>query len=191
MKRILFLGDSNTFGYDPRNYMSGRYPPDVRWTDRLRRPDREVRNLGQNGLRILRPGEFPALGELLDRNAPFDAAAVMLGTNDLLSGVSAGQAAESMKALLGYLLSVMPGAAWILTAPPPLAEGEWVDDPAQIAESRLLAEAYRRLAAGLGILFADAGAWDVALCYDGVHFSPAGHAAFARGMDAFLNAAAL
>ena len=35
-KRILCLGDSNTYGYDPRSYVGGRYPETVRWTGRLR-----------------------------------------------------------------------------------------------------------------------------------------------------------
>ena len=32
MKRILFYGDSNTFGYDPTG-LADRYPADVRWVD--------------------------------------------------------------------------------------------------------------------------------------------------------------
>ena len=34
----------------------------------------------------------------------------------------------------------------------------------------------------LDIAFAGADAWDVALAFDGVHFSPEGHAAFAKGL---------
>ena len=42
------------------------------------------------------------------------------------------------------------------------------------------------LAGALGIPFADAGAWEVELAFDGVHFTPRGHQAFARGMDRAL-----
>ena len=51
-----------------------------------------------------------------------------------------------------------------------------------IDESERLGGLYRSLAGKLGIAFADAGDWDVALTFDGVHFSPEGHAAFAKGL---------
>ncbi len=41
--------DSNTYGYDPRSYLGGRYPKSVRWTGRLEADDWEVFNLGENG----------------------------------------------------------------------------------------------------------------------------------------------
>ena len=40
----------------------------------------------------------------------------------------------------------------------------------------------RRLAAEQGTAFADAGQWGVSLLFDGVHFSPEGHRAFADGI---------
>lgn len=43
MRKALFFGDSNTYGYDPSGFMGGRYPRDVRWTtileERLAQPD--------------------------------------------------------------------------------------------------------------------------------------------------------
>ena len=39
---------------------------------------------------------------------------------------------------------------------------------------------YRALAERLGVRFTDAGAWDVGLAYDGVHFTEQGHRAFAE-----------
>ena len=32
MIRILAVGDSNTYGYDPDSYGGGRYPRQERWT---------------------------------------------------------------------------------------------------------------------------------------------------------------
>ena len=40
MKAVLCYGDSNTYGFDPRNGL--RYPSDIRWTGRLQQL------LGQN-----------------------------------------------------------------------------------------------------------------------------------------------
>ena len=31
-KQIVCIGDSNTWGYDPRGFGGGRYPAAVRWT---------------------------------------------------------------------------------------------------------------------------------------------------------------
>ena len=79
MKTVICFGDSNTYGYDPRSYLGGRYGPDSRWVDLLAaRTGWDVRNQGQNGRTI--PGgpvPFPADTDLLT---------VMLGTNDLLQG---------------------------------------------------------------------------------------------------------
>ena len=30
-RRLLCYGDSNTYGYDPRSYLGGRYPDSIRW----------------------------------------------------------------------------------------------------------------------------------------------------------------
>ena len=62
MKTVICFGDSNTYGYDPRSYLGGRYGPDSRWVDLLAaRTGWDVRNQGQNGRTI--PGgpvPFPA-----------------------------------------------------------------------------------------------------------------------------------
>lgn len=75
----------------------------------------------------------------------------------------------------------------VLIAPPPMKLGTWVSDPRTIEASHLLAGCYEAVAHRLGIAFADAGAWDVGLAYDGVHFSDEGHLAFAKGMQMALN----
>ena len=52
MTRILCIGDSNTYGYDPRSYFGDRYPEDIRWTGLLRKAGYEFINCGQNGREI-------------------------------------------------------------------------------------------------------------------------------------------
>ena len=32
---VICFGDSNTYGYDPRSWLGGRYDPDSRWVDIL------------------------------------------------------------------------------------------------------------------------------------------------------------
>ena len=194
-RRIVCCGDSNTYGYDPRSWMGGRYPPQIRWTDQLEAlsPGRRVINLGENGREIpRRPWELQRLEEALRRAAPVDVLTVMLGGNDLLQMAvpQAEQVSRRMEALLAWL--EMRRGQWgestrlLLVAPPPMRRGAWVDQDALVEESRRLGECYRALAQGRGIPFADAGAWEVELAFDGVHFTPRGHLAFARGMDGAL-----
>ena len=33
--KVICYGDSNTYGYDPRSYIGGRYPAGDRWVDLL------------------------------------------------------------------------------------------------------------------------------------------------------------
>ena len=171
--KVVCFGDSNTYGYDPRSWLGGRYPADSRWVDLLAaRTSWDVVNLGENGRCIpLRPVTLPADAELV---------IVMLGTNDLLQGCTAEKATDRMKRFL-QSLPLAPEHI-LLIAPPPMAPGEWVTEPSLMESSRLLAGYYRELAGQLGIQFADAGNWHVTLAYDGVHFTGQGHRAFAENL---------
>ena len=185
MKRVLCFGDSNTYGYDPRSRLGSRYPAGIRWTGLLQSAGWEIVNCGQNGLCIPGKPRFPAVTGLLRRVGP-DVAAVMLGSNDLLNGASAGEAAERMEALLRSMKENAGAAGILLIAPPPMQFGDWVRTQELIDESIRLDGLYRALADKLGVAFAGAAAWGVATAFDGVHFSPEGHAAFAAGLAAGL-----
>lgn len=53
--RILFYGDSNTYGYDPADWTEGRYPKNLRWTEIVSKAlseKWEIREEGLNGRRI-------------------------------------------------------------------------------------------------------------------------------------------
>ena len=188
-KRILCLGDSNTYGYDPRSSFGGRYPPEERWTARLQASGLLVFNRGMNGACVPIGGEISAFANLIGSLLPLDAVTVMFGTNDLLRGADAAHAAAAMGRFLPSVRAAAPGAAVILLAPPPMTYGDWVREAAVIRESEHLAASYRRLAAEEGVTFADAGEWGVPLSFDGVHFTPEGHAAFFRGLAGVLDAA--
>ena len=186
MRRILCLGDSNTYSWDPRSYLGSQYPPGVRWTGLLRGMGWEAANCGQNGLCIPPSEAFPAVADLLKRVGDVEVIAVMLGGNDLLNGASAMEAAASMEALTDFLAEKRGASRVLLIAPPPFRFGDWVQTQMLIDESVQLGRLYQALADRPGFLFADARAWDVELTFDGVHFSPAGHAAFAKGLGRVL-----
>lgn len=170
--RLLCLGDSNTYGYDPRSYFGGRYPVEVRWTDRLAQATGwTIINLGMNGRCIpANPMQLPDADGLI----------VMLGSNDLLNGCSALEAARRMEDFLGLVCSAFPLV--LLVAPPPMEYGDWVTDSSLLHQSRLLSAHYEELAKKLNICFSNSGDWNVELAFDGVHFSEAGHLAFCGGI---------
>nr|WP_325193242.1 GDSL-type esterase/lipase family protein [uncultured Oscillibacter sp.] len=170
---VICFGDSNTYGYDPRSYLGGRYDLDSRWVDILATETGwTVCNMGQNGREI--PSAAPAFP------ADTDLLIVMLGTNDLLQGCSPTQAAERLARFLSGVS--LDRSKLLLIAPPPMTLGAWVPSQQLIDDSRTFARLCRALAEQLGIRFADAGKWDIPLAYDGVHFTEQGHRAFAAGL---------
>ena len=92
---LLCIGDSNTYGYDPRSYFGDRYPADIRWTERL--GSWKAINCGMNGLAV--PYNHTVFTDLIRSKSP-DVVAVMLGTNDLLEGSNAETTAKRMEAFL-------------------------------------------------------------------------------------------
>lgn len=191
-RRLLCCGDSNTYGYDPRSYLGGRYPQSVRWTALLREYGWDVINRGENGRCIPHgDGEIHAAIQSLCREEA-DILTVMLGSNDLLQP-SCPPARECADRMGRFLATLLHADGWekprkvLLVAPPPMALGDWVQDEKTIAASRRLAGYYENIARLLNIGFADAGGWGVDLTYDGVHFSEMGHLAFAEGIHQALS----
>lgn len=170
--RVVCFGDSNTYGYDPRSYLGGRYPVTSRWVDLLaEKTGWEVLNAGENGREIPRlPVSLP----------PLDLLIVMLGSNDLLQGADVDMVTARMEAFLDQL--PLEKEKILLVAPPPMRLGEWVTDERLLTASAQLAERYQTLAQRRGIQFMDAGEWDITLTFDGVHFTGEGHQSFALGL---------
>ena len=174
--RLVCFGDSNTYGYDPRSYFGGRYPAEHRWVDLLAlETGWDIENQGMNGRSIpAAPDEF-----LLRSCAAADGIVIMLGSNDLLQSAGADGAAAHMALFLRQL----PKRPILLVSPPPMVPGTWVTEERLLAESRELPLLYEALSRRMDhVSFADAGRWDVELLFDGVHFSEAGHQAFAAGI---------
>ena len=177
--KLWCFGDSNTYGYDPCGFFGGRYASP--WPELLAKiTGLEVINDGKNGRMIpAREYELRQFRRDAERYAA-DAIIVMLGTNDLLEGAKAVEAAARMEAFLAGA-----GAAHILlVSPPPMKRGAWVPDDGLVEESGNLAKQYAALAKRLGLRYADAGRWGIDLAYDGVHFTQEGHARFADGLAA-------
>lgn len=171
--RLVCFGDSNTRGYDPRSYLGSLYDRENRWVDILGDSTGcDVLNWGDNGREVPKTAvSFPEDAQLL---------IVMLGTSNLLQGMSVEETARRMEGFISGLS--LEREKLLLIAPPPMVPGQWVQSAELIQASKDLARAYGELAERLGIFFADAGLWDVSMAYDGVHFTEQGHRAFARGL---------
>ena len=181
--RILCFGDSNTYGYDPRGFFGDRYGVEDRWVDLLaKQTGHEVINAGANGREIPRN---PYTLRLLTEHTPVDIFLVMLGTNDLLQGTSAKEAATRMEA---FLNSLLPNCKQVLlVSPPPMKRGAWVTTDELVSESIYLAEEYKLLAEKLSIPFVDTREWNIELTFDGVHFTEEGHHGFSKLILAWLS----
>lgn len=172
--KLLCFGDSNTYGYDPRGFFGGRYDAADRWTDLL--DGYSVINAGENGREIPRQPFAPPEHDMF---------LVMLGTNDLLQGASAVETAARMEA---FLIKMQPVCKQIvLLSPPPMQRGAWVPTDTLVEESIRLAVEYRILAEKLGIPFIDTAHWNIALTFDGVHFTEKGHHIFAKNLQKQLD----
>ena len=176
--RILCFGDSNTYGYDPRGFFGDRYGAEDRWVDLLaKQTGHECINAGTNGREIPRN---PYALRLFAEHTPVDIFLVMLGTNDLLQGASAKEAADRMETFLNQLL---PHCKRImLVTPLPMKRGAWVSTNELVTRSIQLAEEYKILAEKMNIPFVDTREWNVELTFDGVHFTEEGHHAFAENL---------
>lgn len=171
--KLVCVGDSNTYGYDPRSFIGDRYDADTRWTGLLQSAGFEVVNLGMNGAQIpYRPASVDSLKQRLEPLRPMDFVTIMLGSNDLLMGFSPEQAALRMENLLDALADY----PILLLAPPRMQPGAWVERPETIEAAERLASRYAALAEKRGLPFHDPGFCD--LTYDGVHLSPEGHRQF-------------
>jgi len=184
--RVLCLGDSNTYGYDPRSYFGSRYDADNRWVDLMaRQTGWEVLNAGENGRGIPRSNrEVQFFLRSLSSLQPVDLLIVMLGSNDLLQGSSVSSTASSMKNFLGQI--PMENQQILLIAPPPMKIGAWVTEEHLLHDSVQLITAYQQLADENEYRFADTSTWGIAVTFDGVHFSEAGHRTFAEKLCQLL-----
>jgi len=180
--RILCFGDSNTYGYDPRDGSDGRYPAEARWVELLaQQTGWMVRNRGENGRTIpCHPKLLAQTERMLQANRSTDLVIVMLGTNDLLQGADALETAARMERFLTHILPHCQKL--LLVAPPPMYPGQWVTEERLMVSSAQLGPVYEEISTRLGIPFADAAAWNIEMAYAGVHFSESGNQAFASAL---------
>ena len=182
MKKLILFGDSNTYGYDPRGFLGGRYPEEVRWTTHVKealKDSYEIVEEGMNGRMLpeLGYGLFTTVIQGLSREDVF---VMMLGTNDILltNHPNVDDTLQRLDSILSYV-SKNCLATFILIAPPYISA---LDQEMQLYHdcSVEMNEGYMKLAKAHNIKAIDAGSWNIEMGYDGVHFSIEGHKKFSE-----------
>ena len=182
MDKLLFcFGDSNTYGYDPRNPLGDRYAQP--WPELLgEQLSRPVRNAGRNGQCIpVSPWEQQALLRSLEAADP-GLLILLLGTNDILQGHSPEAVGQRIRDLLSLLRQQLPQLPILLLSPPPV----------RLPELRLcnaMAEAaqlFRSAAEQEKLPFLDLQGLPLPLAWDGIHLTEEGHRLLAAVLAAFL-----
>ena len=184
MKKVLFYGDSNTYGFDPRGFLGMRYPEEIRWTSRVRdhfKGKYEIIEEGQNG-RCLPdlPQEEEYLKRITAQLTKEDILFVMLGTNDILltDHPDADAAIRKMETFTNWLINNKSHPKIIVAGPVPISDGSF-DMQIYHDESIRMNAGFESICKGKGISYFDAADWDISLAYDGVHFSEEGSRKFA------------
>lgn len=184
MKKLVLYGDSNTYGYDPRGTLGGRYPAEARWATIVKTAlsdSYEVIEEGMNG-RMLPGVEHGYFVELLSGLVSEDTVVMMLGTNDVLLSYrpDVTQIADKMERILSYVKKNFSGK-FIMIAPP-LIEAVEPDLQAYRDASIEMNQCFMKLAKRYEIPAFDASEWNITMGYDGVHFTVEGHKRFAEKM---------
>lgn len=178
--KLLCYGDSNTYGYDPRGPIPGRYDACDRWCDLLAQSTGwTVLNEGENGRIVPEPAwNYTDLRRAFAAYAPVDAVCIMLGTNDVLisSRMDITPIVKRMEALLDFLDDRWPDTKVVVLTPPPIDIPEF---PEAYEKLEHLIDAYEKLASEREIGFIPNHSWQIPLAFDGAHFSRRGHHVFA------------
>ena len=199
MRTILFFGDSNTYGYDPRSFFGDRFPREVRWTSGVSGALEKEWNVFSDGMngREIPSGKyelrhvFSLLQEGI-RGHRLDWFTVMLGTNDLFStypDFSAALVSEKMARFLNRIREAAPELSVLLIAPPLIGREntESLEEQLLYKESLQLSILYKQIAMQRGHSFVNTAEWNIPMTFDGVHFSEEGHRIFAEHMTEVLS----
>lgn len=192
--RILCIGDSNTWGYNPEN--GQRF--ENRWTRVLAElmPENEIIEEGLNGRTVMsidpvKPERcgISALKMLLMSHKPLDFVVVMLGTNEL-KNIFKCDANYIAEGICEFIKIIKSRELWqkfnipkLLVISPVLIREELIEngdvfgdfDEKSVAESKILGSAISHVCYEQGINFMNAADYAVASLVDNVHLDEENH----------------
>ena len=168
--KILFIGDSNTWGWDPRQGASIRMPKRIRW------PQRVCEAMHAERAEDSLPGRKIPDGVILEgicgtieKNRDADFLVLLLGTNDMIEMMPGnedrivsrwGAALNKMRTVLGE----KHAERILLCVPPPIRTGQPVNMDG-------IRNGYKRVAEAHHTRFLDLSGLPLELMYDGIHLS--------------------
>lgn len=198
--RILCIGDSNTWGFDPNTGLRH----ENRWTRQLMalRPQDEIIEEGMNGRTFafddpFTPGRngLRALDMLLMSHEPVDLVVVMLGTNDLKTffNARAKAVARGARTFLRQIKNpflyrykepdILMVAPILLGEAIAQTEGECGDfDEESLRQSKYLGREIQSVCEELGVAFLNAADFAHASPVDNVHMDETNHGRLARAI---------
>ena len=206
MKNILCFGDSNTWGFDPVSLGSSPYPlhlaPDVRWTGVLAHElgaEYRVIEEGQNGRTTVHDDPIMPhrdgsvyLPACLESHKPLDLVVLMLGTNDLKTGLPPGEIAAGASALVKMILQSDSGLKArapkvLLICPPATGDMSRIPDLAEKfvnpeAKSRRFPAYYENIAALHGVAYLNSQEFTQPSPQDGIHLEASEHAKLGKAV---------
>ena len=196
MTDVLCFGDSNTWGYNPKD--GSRFPWGVRWTSVLQEQlkDQEIRvieeglcgrtTVFEDPLRQGRKGMelFPAL---LETHGQPEQIILMLGTNDckMVFSASAEVIGKGIMCLLDQAKQFAPDSKILLISPIFLGERVWEEEfdqefsPESVEVSKKLGDVYEKIAKQYGVDFFRAADYVKCSEDDQEHMDAEGHRVFA------------
>lgn len=200
--RILCIGDSNTWGYNPEN----GWRHENRWTKVLQKlmPENEIVEEGMNGRTLLSVDPFikercgiMGLKMLLMSHKPIDCVVVMLGTNELKNSFecSADYVAkgteEFIKVILDKVLWDRFSVPRLLVVSPVLIREELIVngdvfggyDEKSVLESQRMAVAIERVCQRYDVDFMNAADFAVASLVDNLHMDEENHGKLAVAIN--------
>lgn len=189
MRKLVLFGDSNTYGYDPRDFFGGRYNEEYRWASIVSKALKDqflVLEEGQNG-RVLPSIQSRFFQELVFGIESGDVLIMMLGTNDILlsSKPNVDATLKKLDAILSYVKENCKGE-FFLIAPPYISD--MYPDLKPYHECCIkLNQGYMELANKYHIKAVDAALWEIPMAADGVHFSMEGHVRFSEHILEIIN----
>ena len=196
--RILCIGDSNTWGYNPENGLRFQN----RWTKILSSlmPDSEIIEEGLNGRTILSPDPYiperlgiSALKILLMTHKPVDLIIIMLGTNELKDYYKSS-ADYIAKGIEQFIQIIQDKTMWprfnvpqLLIISPVLVREELLCgkcpfgdfNETSLAQSKLMASAISRICSQYNVEFMDAANFAEASLTDCIHLDEENHSKLA------------
>jgi len=200
--RILCIGDSNTWGYDPEDGF--RYKN--RWTRVLANlmPEHEIIEEGLNGRTILSVDPYMPerclihnLKLILMSHKPVDMVVLMVGSNELknifpcTAKYIAQGIEECVKIILDKTMWDRFNVPKLLVVSPILIRDEMVTnggafsdefDETSVRESKLLAEEYKKICEKYQLEFMDASLYAEASLVDNLHMNEKNHKKLAKAM---------